>query len=181
MKPQFIIGKKISLRAVEKSDLPDIVSWINDSEVTHYLFMGARPAHIELVTEQWEKAIRNPNEIEFAIADKEKGALIGWTGLYSVNWISRSAEYRIFLGDKNYWNKGIGTEAAGLMIEYAFTKLNLNKVWLGVNAEHKGAVRSYEKAGFVKEGILRQEIFRNDRYYDAIRMSVLRNKRGQSG
>jgi len=176
VKTPFVIGENVYLRSVEKADLPNFVKWINDPEVTYYLFMGTRPAHLELLIEQWEKEIRNPNEIVLAIVDKKKDKIIGWTGLYSIRWVAQSAEYRAFIGNKKYWNKGIGTEVARLMIKYGFEKLNLNKVWLGVNASHRGAIRSYEKAGFVKEGILREEIFRNNQYYDAVRMSILKKE-----
>ena len=176
MRNQFIVGAKVYLRGLEKEDLAAIVGWINDSEVTRYMVMGERPAHIELLTEEWEAQIRNHNEIVFAVCDKKKGVMAGTAGLYSINWIARSAEFRIFMGDKKIWNKGMGTETASLIIEYGFEKLNLNKIWLGVNEENKGALRSYEKAGFVKEGVLRQEVFRNNRYYDAVRMSVLRKE-----
>ena len=102
--------------------------------------------------------------------------MIGWCGLYCINWIARSAEYRVFIGEVDCRGKGIGTEIGGILLRYGFGKLNLNKIYLGVNAEHKEALRSYEKAGFVKEGLLRQEIFRNNRYYDVIRMGVLREE-----
>jgi RimJ/RimL family protein N-acetyltransferase len=176
MKDAFISGTKINLRGITPDDLPDMVRWINDSEVTHFLFMGDRPAQLQLLREQWEKDMRNPNEVSFAVTDKKTGGMIGWCGLYVINWISRTAEYRVFIGEKSHWNKGLGTEIARLLIRYGFEKLNLNKVWLGVNAEHLGGFKSYEKAGFVKEGVLRQEIFRNNRYYDAVRMSILRKE-----
>lgn len=176
MKMPFIIGSSIYLRGLEKEDLVRLAEWINDSEVTHYLFMGATPARLELLEENWEKEIRNPNEVVFGIVDKKTDKLIGWGGLHTINWISRAAEYRVFLGDKRYWNKGVGTQAGKLIIKYAFEKLNLNKVWLGVNAAHKGAVGCYEKMGLTKEGVLRQEIFRNNQYYDAVRMSILRKE-----
>lgn len=176
MKNQFMVGGKAYLRGVEKDDLRNMVKWINDPEATCYMIMGDRPAQIELLIEEWEAQIKNRNEVVFAVCDKKKDIMVGTTGLYSINWISRMAEYRIFIGDKNYWNKGIGTEVAKLVIDYGFKKLNLNKVWLGVNEKNKGGLRSYEKAGFVKEGVLRQEVFRNDEYYDAVRMSILKKE-----
>jgi RimJ/RimL family protein N-acetyltransferase len=172
----FITGSKIYLRGIEREDLPNLVKWMSDPEVTHFLFMGDKPAHIELVTEEWQKSIRASDEVSFAIIDKKKDKMIGWCGLYRISWISRHAEYRVFIGEKTYWNKGVGTEVAKLLLQYGFEKLNLNKIWLGVNTVHKGAVRSYEKGGFVREGVLRQEIFRNNQYYDAVRMSVLRSE-----
>ncbi len=176
MKDPFIVGKKIYLRGLDRGDLSNLVGWMNDSEVTHFLFMGERPANLEVLAEQWEKNVRNLNEVTFAVIDKKNNRMVGWGGLYVINWSSRTAEYRVFIGAKNYWNKGYGTEIAKLIVQYGFEKLNLNKVWLGVNTEHKGGFYSYQKAGFVKEGVLRQEIFRNNRYYDAVRMSILRSE-----
>jgi RimJ/RimL family protein N-acetyltransferase len=62
------------------------------------------------------------------------------------------------------------------MLRYGFELLNFNRIWLGVNASHTIAVDSYMKSGFVKEGLLRQEIYRNSRYYDAVRLSILRDE-----
>lgn len=176
MKNPFIIGDKIYLRGIEREDLPEFVRWINDSEVTHYMYTGLQPANLELLTEEWQQETRSFNDVVMALCDKEKDILVGKVGLYSINRVSLAVEYRIFIGDKTYWNKGYGTEAAQLILDYAFMKLNLNKVWLGVNAEDKRATRSYEKSGFTKEGILRQEVYRNGKYYDAVRMSILREE-----
>ncbi len=61
------------------------------------------------------------------------------------------------------------------MVVHGFEKLNLNRIYLGVNAENKSGVRAYEKSGFTREGVLRQEQYRNFRYYDVIRMGILRS------
>ena len=176
MKAPFITGKKVYLRGIEKEDLKNIVIWLNDEDVTRYMIMGDRPAHLELLTEQWEQEIRNPREVAFAVIDKKKEKMVGWCGLYGIRPIAYAAEFRVFIGDKRSWNKGFGTEVTKLLIQYGFEKLNLNKIYLGVNASYKAAVRAYEKAGFVREGVLRQEIFRNNQYYDAVRMSILRKE-----
>jgi RimJ/RimL family protein N-acetyltransferase len=156
-----------------------MVEWINDHDVTQLLFTGMRPANIELLTQQWEQDQRSQNEIAFAVCDKETDVFIGTTGLYRIEWVMRNAEFRVFLGNKKFWNRGVGTECTKLMVIYGFDKLNLNKVFLGVNADNGGAVRAYEKARFVREGILRQEQYRNFRYYDVIRMSILRSEYDQ--
>lgn len=172
----FLSGEKVILRGFEKEDIKYLYNWINNSEVTHYMFMGERPAIMERLTENWEKEVKSSSDIVFAIIERKHDRVIGSAGLYSINCISRHAEFRIIIGEKDFWSKGIGSEVAIIVIEYAFNKLNLNKIWLGVNADNAGAVKSYEKAGFVREGILRQEIYRNGRYYDAVRMSVLREE-----
>lgn len=173
----FIVGKTVYLRGIEKKDLEgNYFNWANDPEVTYYMFMGSVPNNLENLQEEYDRLRKSTTDIVFIIADKKTDKPIGSAGLYRIEWISRTAEYRIVIGEKDFWDKGIGTEVAGLILQYGFEKLNLNKIWLGVNASNQRAVKSYEKAGFVREGVLRQEIYRNSTYYDAIRMSVLRDE-----
>lgn len=173
----FIIGKKVYLRGIEREDLTgNYFQWANDSEVTYYMFMGAKPNTLENLEEEYEQLRKSNTDIVFAICNKKTDEHIGNTGLHRIEWISRSVEYRIIIGEKKFWGKGNGVEIAKLILQYAFDKLNMNKVWLGVNSENLSAVKSYKNAGFVEEGVLRQEIYRNGKYYDAIRMSVLREE-----
>lgn len=173
----FIIGEKVYLRGLERDDLTgNMFQWANDPEVTRYMFLGAMPNTVERLQEEYDQLLKSKNDVIFAVVEKGTDAHVGNVGLHMINWISRSAELRIIIGEKQHWNKGYGTEATRLTVKYGFDKLNLNKVWLGVNAAYKGAIRAYEKAGFVHEGTLRQEIYRNGQYYDAVRMSILRNE-----
>jgi|SRR5579864_1652794 len=176
MTASFLAGKRVYLRDFRRTDLDAMVAWINDQEVTRLLFMGGRPANLELLEEQWERDQRNQHEVTFAVCLIDGDVFVGTTGLYSINWMMHSAEFRVFLGDRTAWGRGIGTECTKLMVVYGFEKLNLNRIWLGVNQENVGGVRAYEKAGFVREGVLRQEQFRNFRYYDAVRMAILRSE-----
>ena len=176
MKHPFIIGDRVYLRGLEKDDLTGNMSqWANDSDVTYFMFMGATPSTSERLEEEYEPLWKSKNDIVLAVIDKKTDVHIGNVGLYGINWISRAAEFRIIIGEKKYWNKGYGTEATQLTVAYGFEKLNLNKIWLGVNQDNKSAVKTYEKAGFIHEGTLRQEIYRNGQYYDAVRMSILRD------
>ncbi|MFC1917387.1 GNAT family N-acetyltransferase [Chloroflexota bacterium] len=173
----FVEGEKIYLRGLEKNDLGgNMFQWANDSEVTHYMFFGAVPNTMEKLEEEYEQLTKNTEDVVFAIVDKKSDAHIGNVGIYAINFVSRSGEFRIIIGEKEYWNKVYGTEATKLAVDYSFEKLNLNCVYLGVNADHQSAIKAYENAGFVKEGTMRQVIYRNGRYYDAIRMSILREE-----
>lgn len=176
MSAPFIQGHRVYLRSVERQDLALITEWLNDPEVTRLLFMGLFPANLESLVAQWERDRSNPEEVTLAVCDKESNRFVGTAGLYRIHWVMRTGEFRVFLGDKKAWNRGLGTECTRLMVVYGFEKLNLNKVWLGVNAENAGGVKAYQKAGFVHEGILRQEQYRNCQYYDAVRMSLLRSE-----
>lgn len=180
MGKEFAILNDVYLRGIQKEDFTErMYNWANDDEVTHYMFTGLKPSTKEGMEKWFNDTINSINsnsEVVFTIVDKESDKPIGLVGLYSINHQIHSAEFRIIIGEKSYWGKGIGSECARWVIGYAFRSLNMNKVWLGVNEENLGAVKSYEKAGFIHEGRLRQEIYRNNRYYDAVKMSLLKSE-----
>ena len=173
----FLEGHLTILRGLTEADLDGpMVQWSNDREVTRMLYRGAFPETRATAAKAMEAVAANPQEVELAIEDIVSGKHIGVAGLHSMNRIAHSAEFRILIGDKLFWNGGYGTEVTQLMVAYGFEVLNVHKVWLGVTADNKGAVRCYEKVGFVHEGVLRHETYRNSRYYDAVRMSILRDE-----
>lgn len=176
MEHAFMEANRIYLRAIEKKDLgSSFFDWSNDKEVTHFLFMGVFPNMMENLEAWYEDLRKSDKDVVFMIVDKDKNKEIGFCGFHQIRWLHRNAEYRIFIGDKAYWGKGYGQEVNKLMLRYGFELLNFNRIWLGVNASHLRAIGSYEKSGFVKEGLLSQEIYRNSRYYDVVRMAVLRD------
>jgi len=172
----FLRGERVVLRPLAPEDATLLASWVNDDEVTYFMFTGQRPAGVAQLGDEIRRQINDPAHAVFMVEDKASGEPIGTAGLYDLHATARKAEFRILLGAKEFWNRGYGTEVTELLTFYGFDRLNLNKVWLGVIAENAGAVRAYEKAGFRVEGRLRQELYRNSRHYDAIRMSVLRDE-----
>lgn len=177
MRNLFLEGRRIYLRALEKEDLSGrFFNWANDKEVTRFLFMGVFPNILENLQDWFEELRKSNKDIVFMVIDKKNKREIGFCGFHEIRWLHRSAEYRVFIGEKNYWDKGYGREATILMLRYGFELLNFNRVWLGVNASHERGVSSYLKSGFTKEGLLRQEVYRNSRYHDVVRMSILRNE-----
>ena len=171
----FLKGEKIALRGFRKDDLEAYASWLDNEEVTKFLEMGARPtrdrdgeAFLHLVEEVEDAVV-------FAICECNSGNVVGTCGLYLIQWICRRAQLNILLGNPEIWDKGYGSEAVELLLRYGFHKLNLNSIQLGVNADNKRAIKSYKKSGFIHEGTRRQFIFRNNRYYDMVEMSVLRS------
>ena len=171
----FLEAKNLRLCTLTKEDFGEkMQTWINDKEVTQFLFRGILPAHPEALNAEYEQSKNQNSDIQLAIVDAKSGAYLGIVGLHTINWFSRHTEFRILIGDKSYWGKGYGAEACQLIVSYAFEALNMNKVWLGVNADNKRAHDSYLKCGFKTEGILRQELYRNNKYYDVVRMSLLK-------
>ena len=82
-------------------------------------------------------------------------------------------EVGIVIGEKDYQNKGYGTEAMELLIEYGFTTINLNRIELYTYDFNISALKSYKKVGFIEEGRKRQFIWANGGYHDAIIMGIL--------
>lgn len=173
----FLQGHLVYLRGITDEDLDGpMIGWTNDRKVTETLYRGAVPETRHTAKLALDLSRANPQEVELAIIDKASERHIGVTGLHGMNPIAHSAEFRILIGESDFWNGGFGTEVTQLMVAYGFEVLNMHKVHLGVTVDNAGAVRCYEKVGFVREGVLRHETYRNRRYYDALRMSILRDE-----
>ncbi len=138
------------------------------------MFTGQRPKTEEQVVDIMAVNLKSEENTVFVVCDIKSGKPIGLVGLYEIDGTARKAEMRIIIGDKNYWGKGYGTELTELITFYGFDRLNLNRVYLGVTSENAGACKAYEKAGYVYEGTLKDDIYRNSSYYDSIRMAILR-------
>jgi len=174
----MIYGKRIRLRAVERSDIPRFYEWLNDPEVIEGLSLYLPMSMTD--EEKWFDRLAQGEEHEKPMAIELKEAegwrLIGNSGIFNLEWTNRCAEFGIFIGDKSLWNKGYGTEAVELILEHGFDTLNLNRIYLRVYSTNPRAKHSYEKAGFVPEGTLRQAVYRHGKYADIHIMSVLRSE-----
>lgn len=173
MNTPFRVGTKVYLRPFAREEAPQLARWINDPEVTRTLLMY-RPMSVQ-AEEAWVASLgTGMDDIVLGIALKDGDALIGSVGLHRIDWKNRHASFGILIGEKGEWGKGYGTEATALMTAYAFDTLNLNRVWLHVYENNARGLRAYEKVGFRREGVLRQETFRQGRYFDAYIMAILR-------
>ena len=175
MKNPLLIGEKIYLRPLEREDAPLFVIWLNDQEVTRTLLVSG-PINLQKEEEYLENAYKSEHDTVLGIAIKETDKLIGSTGLRQIDFRNRHAGFGIVIGEKAEWGKGYGTEATSLITRYAFETFNLNRVWLHVFADNERGVRAYEKVGFKREGILRQEGYREGRYWDTLTMAILREE-----
>jgi RimJ/RimL family protein N-acetyltransferase len=172
----MIYSTRLRLRAAEKSDIPRFVSWLNDPEVRQFLLM-AYPLS-QAFEEKWFEAMvaRGMEEQVLVIERKTADGYepIGNTSFMQIDWVSRNAEIGIFLGEKSIWNQGYGREAMRLMLRHGFNTMNLHRIYLRVYEHNLRGIKAYEHAGFVHEGRLRQDVFRDGAYRDVLIMSVLR-------
>ena len=110
------------------------------------------------------------------VEDAEKTKAIGIISLNGINAKDHNATFGIAIGDKKYWSKGYGTEAAGLIIKYGFEQLNLHRINSGALSFNDRSIRMHLKLGFREEGRRREIIFRNGAYCDEVMFGLLREE-----
>ncbi|MCH4890250.1 GNAT family N-acetyltransferase [Acidaminobacter sp. JC074] len=169
-------GEKIRLRAYTTGDIEQAQAYVNDPEVKHYL---TPTVPFPLTYSDEKKFIEGMSAFKdaysFAI-DTLEGKYIGGCGLNKVDWKNRTCVVGIFIGDKSYWGKGYGTDAMKVLINFIFDEMNLNRIELNVYSFNERAIKSYEKCGFVKEGVLRQALYKAGAYHDEVIMSILKDE-----
>ena len=159
------------------SDLDAVTKWINDEEVTQFLGSGMLSYPVSSIAERKfiEKfgLSESANEKTFAIETLADRRFIGALGLHGIDWINRHSALGIMIGDKQYWGRGYGTDAMQVLMRLAFDKLNLHRLWLHVYDFNARAIASYERCGFRREGVLREQRFFGRKYHDTIVMGIL--------
>ena len=170
-------GEKICLRAYKEDDIPIATKFINDKELKKLLVTNIPFPMTYWEEHDWIKSQNSNNNgcYNFAIEDIKTNKYIGGCGIQDVNWLSRVALVGIMIGDKDYWDKGYGTDAMKTLINFIFDNMNINKIRLSTFSFNERAIKSYKKCGFTVEGVLKNEIFKDGKYYDKIIMSLFKN------
>lgn len=170
---EFLKGKRLILRPILKKDIPYLLRWINDEDVTQYL--ATYLPMMEADQEKWLEALAKDKQtnLVFMIVTTD-GKPIGTMGLHHINWQNRVAITGALIGEKEYWGKGYGTEAKMLLLNYAFNTLNLRKVCSSVFSCNKRSYAYQVKCGYVEEGRRRRQFYKKGRYWDEILMAVFK-------
>lgn len=168
----MITGQKTVLKGITKESASLIYEWVNTEELRD--FTGTIYPVSEYEHEEWIKktAVSTDKKI-FLICDKESGTPIGTIGLKNFNQLIKKAELFISIGNVNFLSHGYGTDAVNTLVKYCFEKLNLHKVSLRVYEKNVRAIKCYEKVGFCKEGLLKDEHFSNGKYENVIVMGIV--------
>jgi len=177
MRNPHVIGTRVYLRPLERADAATLQPWFNDPEVCEHLAIR-RPASLAFEEAFLAGLEGDEHRLLLGIALRDGDALIGTTGLEDIDFVNRHAQFGIAIGARALWGQGHGSEVAALMVRHAFQHLNLNRVWLHVYESNSRGLRAYEKAGFRREGVLRQARWQRDRWVDTIAMAVLREEWG---
>ncbi|MBO4816215.1 MAG: GNAT family N-acetyltransferase [Clostridia bacterium] len=166
-----LLGDRIYLSPRNSEDVELFTEWLNDFEITDYT--GRSGMLTTLTGEKKYLEDNSSSEATFVIVTIEDNKMIGTVSLEDINTINRTATLGIFIGDKNYRDKGYGTESIKLILEYGFKYMNLNNIKLDLMAFNTRALKCYEKCGFKEYGRRRKCKFVNGKYYDSISMDIL--------
>ena len=162
---------KISIRKFERADIPKKVEWINNPENNQFLHYEI-PICVEK-TEKWFDS-HFGEETRYDAVIEVDGLPVGTIGLLSIDQKNSKAEYYIAMGETDYKGKGVAKEASRLILSYGFEKLGLNRIYLFTEMENVVAQKLFERVGFTREGIIRQDIVSHGKYVDRIAYGYLR-------
>ena len=170
----MIVGKKTQLRAIEKEDMVIFQKWMNDPLLT--IWLGPRfPISLDEQNRWYEKLITDTSKRKYLIENLE-GKPIGVVSLMALDLKNRCSEFGIYLGEQEAIGKGFGKDASMTLINFAFSEVGLNRLYLYVLEENNRAIKSFEECGFRKEAVLRENVFFNRIFHNQLIMGMLKNE-----
>lgn len=168
-------GERLLLRPISVADTDEMFAATQDVETKR--LTGTRTSFTREQIEAWCARVATADDrIDLAILARTTGEFLGEVVLNELDQENRSAAFRIALSAGRHFGKGYGTEAAGLILEFAFDVLELNRVSLEVFTFNPRALHVYEKLGFRREGRLREALWMDGEFHDAIVMGLLRRE-----
>jgi RimJ/RimL family protein N-acetyltransferase len=170
----------IFLRELDRSDVSRLNAWRADRALVALLGGTFRYIGSE-VDERWfdQYLSSRANNVRLAICRQEDRQLVGAVYLLNIDWVNRSAEFSIQIGEREAQGRGIGKAATRLAIKHAFDDLNLYRVHLTALATNEQALALYRTVGFHQEGVFRQAAWKEGAFVDVISMAMLASDRGE--
>lgn len=172
----FIQGANIYLRDLRMKDVSGPYSWwLNDSDVCRFNQHARFPISKKELKDYVRSSKHESSRIVFAIDERKTHQHIGNVSLQNMNFIERSAELAIIIGEKDFWGKGIGFEAWTLAMQYGFEVLNLHRIYCGIVDQNTGMVKIAKKSGMKQEGLQREAFYKHGQYYNVVTFGILRS------
>ncbi len=173
----FNNNESVYLRAFEVDDYKIINKWRNDPEVSEML--GGNKIYVSSIREKaWveEKIHNDKKEVYFAVCDKKSNEMIGFSSVRKINWRNKHAYWGGLTIAKEHWNKGYAMATNVLVINFVFDELGLNKIYTEYLEGHKVSEKIFKKMSFTIEGVARQEVFKNNKFLNVVRVSLLKKE-----
>jgi len=167
----MIETKRTYLRAIERVDLPNRVKWLNDPIVRETLLLTV-PISEAQVNIWFEKIIQDTSREDFIIVYKETNTPIGHAGYIHIDWRYRKAEPFIAIGSREHWGMGLGTEIVHKLLDFGFNELGFNRQYGFMLDNNPGALKMDLKAGFLEEGLLKEDVLLHGEFHDIIMLGI---------
>lgn len=166
-------GKFVKLRALEEEDLTLLKEWRNSQHVRK---TTREFRLLDMINQKkWFESIHNtypPKDIMFGVLNK-KNRLIGVTGLTYIDWKNRHAEISIYLAVEKWQKTKEAQDIINLITEYGFGELNMHRLWAEIFSIADENIELFERMKFVKEGTLRDKLWRKRKWWDSFLYSKL--------
>lgn len=175
-----LVNDVVVLRPFSEADLEQLGQILADPEVLRLTgsvnstsAANSAQSVLDQKTRNWYLTRNEPTDrLDLAVVDPANGLCVGEIVVNDVDEENRVANFRILIGAPGR-NRGLGTAATSLLLEYVFTNTDLHRIELEVYAFNPRAAHVYERAGFTHEGIRRDALRFDDQYVDAHIMSIL--------
>ncbi len=170
-------GKNIFLVPFSERHLtPEYVCWFNDPEATRYTRHGAETYTLEKAAEYFKSVRDSKTTLVFAVHSASDKRHAGNVSLSEISWPNRSAEIAIMVGDPASRGKGLGEASVKLVLDFAFSKLHLHRIKMGMTLTNQAMNKIAEKLGFQREGIFKDALFKNGTYHDIVQWAKINSK-----
>ncbi|MCW2786566.1 MAG: family N-acetyltransferase [Marmoricola sp.] len=171
-----LAGDLVTLRTIEREDVEVLAAW--DLAYATWPELNDKPYLPKTVADVL-KEYDDGSETGYRAGDAfapfavdAEGELVGAVCLWGVDLHNRRAHLGIVIGE-DFRGHGYGTDACRAILRYAFVDRGLHRVQLEVLDTNTGALRAYEKAGFRRDGLLREAAWIRGGFQDEVVMSVL--------
>ena len=170
-----LIGERLYLSPFDAGDVEiytQWAQWMHDRAVA-----DGYGGHSNLVTLAGaKKTLEELSGHRFAIVLIDGDVCIGHISLHDIDHLFRHAFIGIVIGEDEHRNRGYGTEAVRLVLDYGFKALNLHNIMLSVHGDNAAGIACYKKVGFRDAGRRREWLFKNGKYVDVVYMDILENE-----
>ena len=162
-------GKYVGLRAIEESDLSQLLLWRNQPNYRRF-FREYRELSQNDQRNWFDSKVLNDKSTEmFSIVDVNTGELLGACGLCYIDWINRNADFSIYIGkDDLYIDERYAIEAAQIMMKYGFEELNLHRLWSEIYSFDEAKKVMFDRLGFKLEGVNRETHWTEGKWCDSL-------------
>ncbi len=172
----MLCGRLVSLRAIERDDLPQLLAWRNDPDFRRF-FRENRELNLDQQIRWYDNlALTDSNVRMFSIVDNSTNKLLGACGICYIDWVNKSGDLSIYIGADNlYIDDILAPDAATVTINYGFDELGLHRIWAEVYEFDKKKRRLFDTLGFSLDGRHREAHWGEGKWHDSLFYGLLEN------